>query len=277
MMRIGIVDYYLSEWHANNYPAWLVKAGESLAIEAKVTVAWAEKEISPVDGVSTDAWCEKNGVLRADSIESLCESCDAIMILAPSDPDKHLQYAKQVLPYGKPTFIDKTFAPDLATAQEIFMLAERYGTPIFSSSALRFAQELLTFENVRNLIVTAGGSNAEEYLVHPLEMAISLLGDRVERVWVDRQGEQLLCHAETESGKQATVVFAQRLPYTVATEDGEGKSGYAPIKSDFFGGLMKTALRFFADGKPPFDPAETLEIMRVRDAILAQIVNDLHF
>lgn len=23
MKKIGFIDYYLSEWHANNYPAWI--------------------------------------------------------------------------------------------------------------------------------------------------------------------------------------------------------------------------------------------------------------
>ena len=26
MKKIGFVDYYLSEWHANNYPAWIEEA-----------------------------------------------------------------------------------------------------------------------------------------------------------------------------------------------------------------------------------------------------------
>ena len=28
MGKIGFIDYYISEWHANNYPAWLKQANE---------------------------------------------------------------------------------------------------------------------------------------------------------------------------------------------------------------------------------------------------------
>ena len=28
MKKIGFIDYYLSEWHANNYPALIEKQGE---------------------------------------------------------------------------------------------------------------------------------------------------------------------------------------------------------------------------------------------------------
>jgi hypothetical protein len=62
MKRIGLIDYYLSEWHANHYPEWIRQANEALGTDYRVTMAWAECEISPIDGVSTDEWCEKNGV-----------------------------------------------------------------------------------------------------------------------------------------------------------------------------------------------------------------------
>ena len=267
-MKIGIVDYYLSEWHANNYPAWLKKASEALGIDATVTAAWAEKEVSPVDGVSTDAWCQKQGVARAESLEALCENCDAIMILAPSDPEKHLEYARVVLPYGKPTFIDKTFAPDFEEAQTIVALAKQYGTPMFSSSALRFADELEALNGSRDLILTAGGSNLPEYLIHPLEMAIKVLNASIESVWVKRQGGQYLLGGQTADGARMTVVFAQKMPYTVAAEGQDGSASYTAIRSDFFGGLMRAILSFFDSGIPPVKAEETLQIMQLRDALL---------
>ena len=54
------------------------------------------------------------------SIEELCEKSDNILILAPANPETHLKYAKIALSYGKTTYIDKTFAPDLKTAKEIY-------------------------------------------------------------------------------------------------------------------------------------------------------------
>ena len=34
MKHIGFVDYYISEWHANNYPAWFKEAAEKLGLES---------------------------------------------------------------------------------------------------------------------------------------------------------------------------------------------------------------------------------------------------
>ena len=75
MKKIGFVDYYLSEWHANNYPGWI----RALDCGYDVTHAWAELDISPVDGKSTDEWCESFGVKKCGTIEELCRECDAII------------------------------------------------------------------------------------------------------------------------------------------------------------------------------------------------------
>ena len=134
----------------------------------------------------------------------------------------------------------------------------------------QFADELEGLAGSRNLILTAGGSNLPEYLIHPLEMAVKLLDSPTERVCVKRQGEQYLLNGQTESGARMTVVFAQKMPYTVAAEDRSGNASYTAIRSDFFGGLMQAILRFFDSGIPPVKAEQTLEIMRLRDLLLAE-------
>ena len=120
MKKIGFVDYYLSEWHANNYPAWISDQCEELGLDYEVAYAYAELDVSPLDNVTTDEWCKKYGVERCNTINELCEKSDVVVVLAPSNPEKHLEYASAVLPYKKRTYIDKTFAPDYNTALEIF-------------------------------------------------------------------------------------------------------------------------------------------------------------
>ena len=41
MKTIGFVDYYISEWHANNYPAWIKQVCEELHLsyEGKINEA----------------------------------------------------------------------------------------------------------------------------------------------------------------------------------------------------------------------------------------------
>ena len=117
MKTIGFIDYYLSEWHANNYPAWIKEQSDKMGEEIAVKYAWAELEKSPLDGITTEEWCDKFGVFKCETIAELCEKADYILILAPSDPEKHLGYAKEALKFRKRTYIDKTFAPDYKTAK----------------------------------------------------------------------------------------------------------------------------------------------------------------
>ena len=38
MKKIGFIDYYISEWHANNYVGWI----HEITDEYRVSYAWAE-------------------------------------------------------------------------------------------------------------------------------------------------------------------------------------------------------------------------------------------
>ncbi len=268
MKRIGFVDYYISEWHADNYPAWFEEANEKLGLDYKVCYAWAEEYVAPMSGETTDEWCARKGIERCQTIEELCEKSDVIVILAPSNPEKHLAYAEKVLPYGKRTYIDKTFAPDLATAKEIFAIAEAHNTPFFSSSALRYAEELSDFAGARNIILTGGGRSLEEYVIHLVEMAVSLLKNPAVKVKVNRLGEQRICNIITEDGNRTALIYSGAFGYGVTAEGTDGKLTKKDIKSAFFVNLIADMLNFFETGSASFNQAETLEVMKVRDGIL---------
>ncbi|MBQ8350461.1 MAG: hypothetical protein IJY20_00250 [Clostridia bacterium] len=270
MKHIGLIDYYISEWHANNYPAWITRLNADLGTDFTVSYAWAEREISPVDGVDTATWCEKNGITQCASIAEVCEKSDALIILAPSDPDTHLRYAQAVLPYGKPTYIDKTFAPDTATAEEIMRLSAQYHTPFFSTSALRYADALKEFSAPKQLMISGGGSNLPEYVIHLVEMVICLQPEAAKTVTVVRQGNQRICHIDHEGGAKTTLLYSPALGYAITGEDASSNAKHATVGGGFFDGLMADILRFFTDcSKTPVPNEQTLAVMRLRDAILA--------
>ena len=268
MKKIGFVDYYISEWHANHYPEWIQQANEALCTDYQVAYAWAELDVSPLDQVTTDQWCEKFGVERCTTIEELCEKSDYIIVLAPSDPEKHLQYAQKVLPFGKLTYIDKTFAPDYATAKKIFDIAKQYNTPFFSSSALRYAEELKGVGPVKSMFLTASGSNFVEYIIHPVEMIVSLVNDPIEKVKVEAMDGQWICRVVSQNGTQAAIMFSNGYNYNIMALPVEGKPYRQAITSSFFVSLLQDIIHFFETGEYSFDPQQTLEVMRVRDALL---------
>ena len=266
MKKIGFIDYYISEWHANNYPIWIKEANEKLGEDFKVSYVWAEEEISPLDGVTTDKWCEEFGVKKCSTIEELCEKSDYILILAPSNPEKHLAYAKVALRYGKNTYIDKTFTPDLKTAKEIFNIAKKYGTKFFSSSALRFANELDGKEGAKSIITTSGGGNFPEYAVHQIEMIVRTLGIGAKAVTCEKEFDKLVCKIKYNDERSATMIYFPFGSFGFMVTDKDGKTtAYKSVESPFFNTLIEEILKFYISSKPCFDTSETLEIMKIRE------------
>lgn len=264
MKKIGFVDYYIGEWHANSYPAWIKKASEAMGEEFVIAYAWAEEDLSPIYNTTTSDWCEKFGAEKCETLEELCEKSDYIVVLAPSNPEKHLGYAEKVLTYGKNTYIDKTFAPDLETAEKIFEVAKKYGTKFFSTSALRFGTELVGLEAKESVTTTGGGGNLEEYIIHQVEMVIKLLRADVISVKAEREGTIYHFYADFEGGKKAKISYDGSLSFAVGVDGGE----LTPVKSNFFQILLADVLRFFVSGETAFDVNETLQVMKLRDAIL---------
>ncbi len=267
MKTIGLVDFYISEWHANNYPVWFKEICEKTGQDFEIKYAWAEEYVSPVDGRNTDEWCTAFGVERCQTLDELCEKSDYIIILAPSNPEKHLEYAKTVFKYKKNTYVDKTFAPDTATAKAIFDEAEKYGTKFFSSSALRYASELDELGGGKAVLTLGGGGSFEEYIIHQAEMLVKLACARPVAVTVNLKGAgQYLCDIEFEGGKAGTMIYSNEIPYTACAEDKNGNSRCTGIASDFFKALLADILRFFESGEISFDIKQTLYVMMVREA-----------
>lgn len=263
MKKIGFIDFYISEWHANNYPNWIKEICAESGEDFTVAYAWAEQDVSPVDGRTTEQWCAEFGVQPCATIEELCEKSDYILILAPTNPEKHLGYAKVALTYGKNTYIDKTFSPDYATAKEIFDIAAANGTKFFSSSALRYASELDGLEGARNVATTGGGRTIEEYIIHQTEMVVKLTDAYPTDVSVEKSGEGYICRAELEGGKSAVMTFSPELPFT-AEADGIKRD----VNSAFFNVLLADILRFYNTGEASFDTEQTLKVMKLREAVI---------
>ncbi len=265
MKTIGFVDYYVSEWHANNYPIWIKELCDGTGDDFCVRYAWAEEYVSPVDGRNTDEWCAAFGVERCKTIEELCEKSDYIVVLAPSNPEKHLAYAEKVLRYKKNTYIDKTFAPDYSIAKRIFDIAEQNGTKFFSSSALRYADELNDVEKCVSIITTGGGSNLDEYVIHQAEMVVKAIGAKAKKLKVEQQGnQQYLISVLFEGDKRATIIFSPSYGFSFNAVTADDENPSKQINSDFFKTLISDMLNFFNTGKPSFDISQTLEVMKIR-------------
>lgn len=270
MKKIGFIDFFIDEWHANNYPQWIRENCTSVGRNCQVAYAWAET--SKPGGLNTSSWCNKYGVEELSSMEELVDKSDYIIVLSPDHPEHHERLSHIPLLSGKPVYIDKTFSPDLAAGIRMFETADRHGTPIFSSSALRFATELSTYPDSRinreslEYVSTLGPGDYENYSVHQFEMIVSMMGRGASRIKSLSTNNSKLLIAEYAGGRRASMLQLQGAPFQISLQLKDGDGIYISQCSDIFPRLIHAMLDFFETGKPPVPKEETLEIMALIEA-----------
>ena len=270
--RIGFIDLFIDEWHANNYPQWFREAKR--AAEFELGYAWEEK--TQPGGRPLEKWCADFGMTPAGSIEEVIEKSDCLCVLAPSNPEVHERLADLPLKSGKPLYIDKPFADSKAAAERIFSLAEKHHTPLMSSSALRFGDELISgkLQEMKPFLfcTTGGGSSFDEYGIHQLEMIVSIMGADVRNMKLTGDPEKFSLVLEYGNGNLAQISYARaRLPFTVIASNGKAAEVF-PVIHNTFQNLIGAMLDFFATGKSIIPKEQTVGIA----ALLEQSVALLH-
>ena len=218
----------------------------------------------------TEQLRDKFGLEIVDSIEELCEKVDGIM-LESVDGRPHLKQAKTVIATGKPLWVDKPVADDLADVIELFQLAKDNNVPCWSSSAMRYGEGVAGARSNEELgqIVGCdvfGSSSWAEfhpslylYGIHAVEPLFTVMGmgcETVRRIKTDHgdmaigvwKGGRLGTFRDLRGGKTnfKTIIYGSESMST-------GKSsGYAP--------LLVEIVQFFKTGKPPVSSEETIEI-----------------
>lgn len=271
--KIGFIDYFLDEWHANNYPAWIRESAAATGLEWEVAYAWAE--IDKPEGLTTDQWCAQHGVERVGTIEELVAKSDAIIVLSPDHPEHHERLAQLALQSGKPVYMDKTFAPDLLAAKRLFQQAAAGGTPLFSSSALRFAEELQaqvasgdsgSVSGPIAYLAVSGPGKYTNYAVHQFEMIVTLMGTGARRVksLSNAHGRQLAI--EFDAGSQASFLQLDHAPFQAIIQREGGEGAFIGQCSNMFARLMDAILAFFETRVVPVSPEQTLAVIALIDA-----------
>jgi hypothetical protein len=212
-----------------------------------------------------------------DSVEALIAKVD-VVLLESVDGRPHLAQAEPVLKAHKPVFIDKPAAGTLADVIKIFELAEKYDTPCFSSSSLKYApglRSLLTEPKVGEIVgaYSFSPSPLEEhhpdlfwYGIHGVESLFTVMGpgcvsvsrvntpgaDVVTGIW---KGDRIGSFRGIRRGKAeyGTVVFGMK-----GVGRAEGSGGYEP--------LLVEICKFFRSGKAPVSARETIEIFAFMEA-----------
>ena len=230
---------------------------------------------------------EKWKIEFVDSIEELLKRVDAVMVTSV-DGRVHLAQARPVLAAGKPLFVDKPFTASVREAQEIARLARQHSTPVFSSSSLRFNEEVVAVKQDARVqpvlgAITWGPATLEPhhpdlfwYGIHAVEMLYTFMGpgcDRVSRTstagadvvsctWQDGRIGTVRGNRNTAS-TYGQVIFGPKA--VISTPPPDAVTTAAAKRSSYYG-LIAAVVEFFRSGKSPVPLEETIEIMAFMEA-----------
>lgn len=262
MKTIGFIDYYLDEWHANEYPGFFAKITDQL----KVTHAFAAID-SPKGGLTTDQWCAQKGIARADSIDEVVDKCDYVIVFSPDNPEQHEALSHIPLMSGKRIYIDKTFATNRAAASRMFELADKYNTPMYSTSALRFAKELETVKTENIAFVDSRGPGTFEiYGIHQFEPLVRIMGTNVKRVmYIGNKVSPSFVIEFTDGRRAVTSHFGWECPFNLAVNYDNGKEiGNAvliPDLTEYFDHFIEKLVTYFETGEIPVPKEQTMAVV----------------
>jgi hypothetical protein len=205
-----------------------------------------------------------------DSIETLLTKVDCVL-LETNDGRPHLEQAIPVLKAKKRLFIDKPVAGSLADAVAIYRVAKATGTPVWSSSSLRYSPgaqairggaigKVLGADTYSPAPTEQTHPDLFWYGIHGVETLFTVMGPECESV--------VRVHSP-----QLDVVTGRWSGGRIGTFRGirEGKADYGgtafgdkDIKQvGPFGGyrpLVVEIVKFFKSGQVPVTPEETLAI-----------------
>jgi virulence factor len=281
MIRLGLLDFDTS--HAVEFTKRLnhVDIAEAQWVEgAKVVIGCpGESKLSPERIPGYTAQMKKYEVPLVEKPSDMIGKVDGMLIEAV-DGSVHLERAKPFIEAGIPCYVDKPFACSVADAKAMVELAEKKKLPIFSSSSLRYATEVVDYaaDAKHGKVLgasTFGPASTHErnpgffhYGVHAVEILYTLMGPGCERVTCAHTKDADVATGTWKDGRVATIrgnraggssfgftAFAEKGPYTAAVGTGV-----------IYRELLKRVVEMFQTGKAPVPAATMIEIVAFMEA-----------
>lgn len=211
------------------------------------------------------------GVTVTSSIEELLDMVDCVL-LETNDGHLHLDQALKVFRAGKGCYIDKPLGATLGETIAIYEAAEKYGIPIFSSSALRFSTENVKIragEYGRVLSADCYSPHSPEpshpdfgyYGIHGVEILYAAMGPGCESVTRMHSDDGDVVVGRWSDGRIGTFRAITKGPYlyggTVITDRNISvqAGGYEGYRC-----LLDRILKFLETGIPPVGKDEIIEM-----------------
>ena len=224
------------------------------------------------------------GVELVDSVDALVAKVD-VVLLESVDGRPHLAQVTPVLKAKKAVFVDKPLAASLEDARRIAALAKETGTPLFTSSSVRFHPDLARMQKIDSigkvqkvqanyqLNVVPFHPDLYYYGIHGVEALYSVMGTGCTTLSRKVTADSDVTTCTWKDGRvgvyNALLKSGEKQPVLELTGSSGTASTGPPSNYD---GLVVAIAEFFHTGRPPVPIAETLEVLEFMTA--AQISKD---
>jgi len=276
MLRLGILDFDTS--HVVEFTKRLNHVGiaqDQWVDGAKIVIGCpGESKIMPERIPGYVAEMKKYGVPLVEKPDEMIGKVDG-MLIESQEGTPHYERAKPFLEAGIPCFIDKPFTCSVDHARKIIDLAEQKKVPIFSSSSLRYAPDLVQFtkEEKHGKVLgamTYGPASEHErnpglfhYGIHAVEILYTLMGSGCDRVSCVYEKNAEVTTGHWKDGRVASVrgIRSGKADYGAIAFCEKGVQAIPISTGLIYRELLKKIVEMFQTGKSPLDPAVTLEIV----------------
>ncbi|MDY0165720.1 MAG: Gfo/Idh/MocA family oxidoreductase [Thermoguttaceae bacterium] len=218
-----------------------------------------------------------------DTAEQCAEDVDAVAIVDDGSCE-HWKYAIAPLRKGVPTFCDKPLAMTAQEAKKIAELARETGTPLMSSSSLRFVPDVVALAEEKSklgdihLATTACGNDLVYYGIHALELAYAVLGRGAVSCRNVGQPGRNIVRVRFENGRDLLLIVAERewmrAGYQLNLYGTKGWHTLTPNLADLYWYLLDKFFELVRTGKESVPIEEEVEVIAVLEAGKRSLAED---
>ena len=285
MIKLGVLDFDTS--HVVEFTSRLnhKHSSKDQWVDGALVVIGCpgESKIMPERIPGYVAEMKKMGVALVDDPKDMIGKVDG-MLIESQEGGAHWGRAKPFLDAGVPCYIDKPFTCSVADAKKIVELAAKKKLPVFSSSSLRYAPELVKYvaDAPQGKIIGALAYGPAplfdkdpklnpglyHYGIHVVETLYTLMGPGCQRITCTHEKDVDVVTGQWKDGRVAGIrgIRKGRADYGVVAFAEKGVQNVAIGTSVIYRELLKKIVEFFEKKKSPLDPAETVEIMAFIEA-----------
>jgi predicted dehydrogenase len=277
--RVGIIG--LDTSHSIEFTKLLNNDHADLKYNGyKVTVAYPKGsdaiESNPKKMADNTKAIQDYNVRIATSIEELLQEVDAVM-LETNDGRLHVEQAAKIFKTGKPVFNDKPFAASLNDVKKIFSEAEKYNTPVFSSSPLRYIPSVAAAAagSVGNILgadvfcpaaLERSHPDFFWYGIHGVEMLFTVMGKGCETITRVHTTDQDIIVGTWHDGRIGVIRGMRTGKWMYGGMVYGDRDNTSLGSFDGYAALLEKITGFFESGIPPVNAPETIEIYAFMEA-----------